>query len=138
MKPTARIAWILVLFFVIVAVAYGFITGTQSPLGIEMVGFPAFLMLALMFAMLGIAVSLASRAHPNRPEEDEHGELASDAGVQGSFAPYSWQPLWLAIGCGLMFLGVAAGWWIFVLGAIPMLVGLLGWIMEFSVGKHAH
>lgn len=138
MKPTVRIFTILTLFFIIVSIIYGFMSYTQAPLGLELVGFPAILMLALMAGMIAVGLHLFAKAHPERPEEDENAEVYQDAGVQGSYAPYSWHPLWLSIGGALVFLGVAAGWWIAALGAIPLLIGLFGWVMEFSVGKHAH
>ena len=138
MRASARIFWILAIFFVIVAVAYALLTGFYEPLGIELVGFPAFLALAGLAAMIAGYLSLTNRKFGTRPEDRLDAEVEDEAGVQGSFAPYSWWPLWAAIGAAMCFLGVAAGWWIMGIGLIPTIIGVVGWVMEFSRGEHAH
>ena len=44
----------------------------------------------------------------------------------------------VTIGAAMCFLGVAAGWWIMGIGLIPTIIGVVGWVMEFSRGEHAH
>lgn len=138
MKTTAKIFWILALFFLIIGCIYGLLTGFYQPLGIETVGFPAILMLAGLAGMIGAVLQLSAKKFPGRPEDRLDGEVDEEAGVQGSFAPYSWQPLWASIGAAMVFTGVAAGWWIAALGAVFVIVGTVGWVMEFSVGKYRH
>lgn len=138
MRATANIFWILAAFFVIVGIVYGFLSGTRAPLGVELVGFPALLLAAGLAVLIAATLTIFSRKYPDRAEESEKAEVSDEAGVQGSFAPYSWWPLWTAIGCAMGFLGVAAGWWILGLGAVPLIYGVVGWIMEFSRGQHAH
>lgn len=138
MSTTARIFWILSLFFLIVAIAYGFLTSSYEPMGIETVGFPAFLMLVGLSVMIAGVLTINSRRFKNRPEDELNADVEDEAGVQGSFAPYSWWPLFAAIGGAMAFLGVAAGWWILALGMVPTLIGVIGWVMEFSVGKYRH
>ncbi len=138
MRAIAKIFWILAAFFLVVAIAYGFLTGMFEPHGVEPVGFPAFLALTALFVMVGMAMNLTIRKNELGASEDLDGEVHHDAGVQGSFSPYSWAPLWLSSGAALCFLGVAAGWWIFAFGIIFTVYGLLQWVLEFSVGQHAH
>lgn len=138
MRASARIFWILAIFFVIVGVAYGVLTGLNEPLGIELVGFPAILALAGLAAMIALYLTLTNRKFGTRPEDRMDAEVEDEAGVQGSFAPYSWWPLWASLGAALVFLGVAAGWWIAAFGAIISVYGILGWVMEFSTGQHRH
>ncbi|MFC0675375.1 cytochrome c oxidase subunit 4 [Brachybacterium hainanense] len=138
MRTSSRMFWILALFFLIVTVAYGLITGFRSPTGIEMVGFPAFIMATLLAALLALTTQITAKKHAGQPEDNEDGEVSDQAGVQGSFAPYSWWPLWTALGCAFAFLGVAAGWWILYIGLVPVIVGVVGWVMEFSRKEHAH
>lgn len=138
MKSTARIFYILSAFFVVVGIAYGIITGRNEPMGIEPVGFAAFLAAAGLALLIAIYLSMNVKAHPDRPEDNLHAEVEDEAGVQGSFAPYSWWPLWAASGAALCFLGVAAGWWLFVLGFILAMFGVIGWVLEFSTGQHEH
>lgn len=138
MRASAKIFWILGVFFLIVAIAYGFVTYRYEPLGIETVGFPALLALAGLGFMIAMALTLAARKHHLDASDDLDGEVSEAAGVQGSFSPYSWAPLWAAFGAALCFLGVAAGWWIFAFGVIFAIYGLLMWVLEFSSGQHAH
>lgn len=138
MRASAKIFWILGVFFLVVAIVYGFITARYEPLGIETVGFPAILALAGLAFMIAMALSLAVRRHDLGASEHLDAEVSDDHGVQGSFSPYSWAPLWAAVGGSLCFLGVAAGWWIFAFGIIFAIYGLLGWVLEFSSGQHAH
>jgi hypothetical protein len=138
MRTTALIFWILAAFFVVVTVVYGVWTGVWAPLGIETAGFPAFIMVSLLSALIATTLTWASKRFPDRAEENLDAEVSDEAGVQGSFAPYSWWPLWTAIGAAMAFLGVAAGWWILAIGSVFVIVGLVGWVMEFSRGVHAH
>lgn len=138
MRASAKIFWILGVFFLIVAVAYGFVTGRYEPMGIEPVGFPALLALAGLGFMIAMVLTLTIRHNELNSSDDSDAEIAPNAGVQGSFSPYSWAPLWAAIGAALCFLGVAAGWWIFAFGVIFAVYGILSWVLEFSVGQHQH
>lgn len=138
MRASARIFWILAVFFLIVAIMYGLLTGLYEPLGIEPVGFPAILALSGLAAMIGTYLTLNNRKFGTRPEDRLDAEVEDEAGVQGSFAPYSWWPLWASLGAALVFLGVAAGWWIFALGSIVAILGVIGWVMEFSTGQYEH
>jgi hypothetical protein len=138
MRATARIFWILTVFFLIVAAAYALLTGRYEPLGVEPVGTPALLGLTGLSMMIAMAVTLAARKNELGPSDDLDGEVSEDSGVQGSFSPYSWAPLWAAAGAALCFLGVAAGWWIFAFGVIFAIYGILSWVLEFSSGQHAH
>ncbi|WP_394214750.1 cytochrome c oxidase subunit 4 [Brachybacterium vulturis] len=138
MRASAKIFWILGVFFLIVGIAYGFLTARYEPLGIETVGFPAVLALSGLGFMIAMTLTIAARRHELDASDDLDGEVSEAAGVQGSFSPYSWAPLWVAIGAALCFLGVAAGWWIFAFGVIFAIYGILLWVLEFSAGQHAH
>lgn len=138
MGTTSRMFGILAFFFLIVGVAYGMISYINNPLGIEWIGFITLLGAAGLATLVSIATGIAAHNHTDRPEDDLHADVETNPGPQGSFAPYSWWPLWAAIGAAMCFLGVAAGWWILALGVIPSIYGVIGWTMEFSRGEHAH
>ena len=138
MRAIARIFWILSVFFLIVAIGYGLITGFFEPRGVEPAGFPALIGVTGLAFMIAMLASLTIRKNDLGASDELDGEVGDGAGVQGSFSPYSWAPLWAAIGAALCFLGVAAGWWIFAFGVIFAVYGVLLWVLEFSVGQHAH
>lgn len=138
MNASTRIFAILGTFFLIVAIAYAVITGLYEPWGVEPVGSAALLGLAGLGYMIAGNLWINARRHPQRPEDRLDGEVEEEAGVQGSFSPGSWAPLWASLGAGLCFLGVAAAWWIFAFGIIIAAYGVITWVMEFSIGVHQH
>ncbi|WP_087485034.1 cytochrome c oxidase subunit 4 [Brachybacterium massiliense] len=138
MRATAKIFWILTVFFAIVAAAYAFVTSRYEPMGMEMVGVPAIIGLAGLALMIALTASIAVKKNDLGASDELDGEVSDDAGVQGSFSPYSWAPLWASLGASLCFLGVAAGWWIFAFGVMFAIYGVILWVMEFSTGQHAH
>ena len=138
MRATAKIFWILTVFFAIVAAAYAFVTSRYEPMGMEMVGVPAIIGLTGLALMIALTASIAVKKNDLGASDELDGEVSDDAGVQGSFSPYSWAPLWASLGASLCFLGVAAGWWIFAFGVMFAIYGVFLWVMEFSTGQHAH
>ncbi|MEU2198847.1 cytochrome c oxidase subunit 4 [Isoptericola sp. NPDC019482] len=133
MKIEIKLFLFLAPFFVVVGVIYGLVTQFQEPvgyLGIPLVG-------ALM-AMVGAYLALTARRIDLRPEDDEEGEIEQGAGDQGVYSPWSWWPLVIAGAAAVAFLGLAVGWWVLYIGFILGVIGLVGWVFEFSRGQHAH
>ncbi|WP_402371491.1 cytochrome c oxidase subunit 4 [Isoptericola rhizosphaerae] len=133
MKIEIRLFIWLAPFFVVVGVLYGFFGGWSEPVGY--LGLP---LIGGLMAMVGAYLALQARHIDPRPEDDEQGEIDQGSGDQGVYAPWSWWPLVLAGGAAVAFLGLAVGWWVFYISLILGLVGLVGWVFEFSRGQHAH
>jgi len=129
----SNIFWIPSIFFFVAATAYGIFTSWA-----EWVGVTCILLTGGLFLMVGIYFKMLERRHGVRPEDDETGDIAQLAGEQGVFAPWSWWPLVISIGAALAFVAMAVGWWIMVPAGIIGTIGLVGWVMEFSTGRHAH
>jgi hypothetical protein len=120
-------------FFAPVGLIYGFITRWKEPLG------PTGLFLtAGLSLMIAAYFWVTSRRIDARPEDDPHGEIAEGAGEVGHFSPYSWAPLWLGLGCTLVFAGLAVGPWLFLIGAVATALALVLWVFEYYRGEHAH
>lgn len=119
-------------FFVAIAFVYGWLTDFE-----ELVGFPAILLTGGLALMVGVYFKMLQKRHGVRPE-DRDGDIAELAGEQGVYAPWSWWPLVLAGAAALGFLAVAVGWWLMVPAGVLTVVGLQGWVFEFSRGQHAH
>lgn len=120
-----------VFFFGVVTPAYWVLSG-------EIAGSVALLMTGLLFAMVSFYLFMVSKTMPPRPEDRPDGEIADGAGELGFFPPYSWWPLYLASTMALVVLGVAIGWWMFIL-AVPLLgAAVVGWVFEYYRGLHAH
>jgi len=120
-------------FFVLVGVAYGIFTGFEEPVGY--LGIP---LVGALVAMVGAYLALTARRIDPRPEDDEEGEIEQGAGDQGVYSPWSWWPLVIAGAAAVAFLGLAVGWWVLYIGFILGIIGLVGWVFEFSRGQHAH
>src|SRR5690554_5991913 len=133
MRVETRLFVVLVPFFLLVSVVYGLWTRWQEP-----VGFAALLLVAGLVGMIGFYLALLSRRIDPRPEDDPFGEIEQGAGDQGVYSPWSWWPLIIAAAAAICFLGLAVGWWLFYIGAAVSVIGLVGWVFEFSRGQHAH
>lgn len=133
MRIAANIFWVPGLFFILVSTVYGFITNFE-----EWVGFLALLLAGGLALMVAVYFTMLHKRHGDRPEDDLHGDIADHSGDQGVYAPWSWWPIVLAGGAALGFVAMAVGWWIMAPAVIVSAIGLVGWVMEYSVGKHAH
>ncbi|NYE94401.1 preprotein translocase subunit Sss1 [Psychromicrobium silvestre] len=133
MKLESRLFGIGSFFFVPVAVVYGFLTDWK-----EWVGILGILLVGGLAGMIGFYLGFTGRRVGMRPEDRTDGEIHEGAGEQGHFSPWSWWPLILGASCATAFLGLAVGWWIVFIAAGMAVVGLVGWVFEYSRGDHAH
>ena len=132
MKIETRTFLFQAVFFVGVTLMYGLWSGWEP------VGTMCLMLLAGLTGMIGAYLGMTARAIDARPEDDPHGEIDQGAGDQGVFAPWSWWPLLLGAAAAISFLGLAVGWWVFYIGAAFGVIALVGWVLEFSRGQHAH
>ena len=134
MKVSVKMFTILGVFFAVVGVVYGYVTGLE-----DLAGFPALLAVAVLsFMLAGYSALVQRSAGALLPEDREDGEIVEMAGDYGAFSPWSWWPLLLGIGCALFVTALALGWWIIILAAPVIILGLVGLIFEHSRGEHAH
>ena len=133
MKIESRLFGFGVFFFVPVAIVYGFLTEWNEP-----VGYLALLLVAGLAGMVGAYLSFTAKRVGMRPEDRSDAEIHEGAGEQGHFSPWSWWPLVLGLASAGGFLGLAVGFWIVYIAAGLALVGLVGWVYEYSRGDHAH
>lgn len=131
MKSETWIFGICTIFFLVVAPAYWFISGDPT-------GTTALAMTFLLVALITFYLGFHARRMEPRPEDRKEGEIADGAGELGFFPPYSWWPLWCAACLATMVLGVAIGWWLFIIGTAFGAVALCGLIFEYYRGEHAH
>lgn len=132
MKIEAKLFLYGVLFFFPVGLIYG-LWSDGEPVGT--VSIP---LIGGLVGMIGGYFALLARRIDARPEDDELGEIEQGAGNQGTFSPWSWWPLVVALGASVAFLSLAVGWWLMVPAGVLGVLGLVGWMFEFSRGQHAH
>jgi len=115
--------------FALVGVIYGYFTHWK-----EFVGLVCLLLLAIMVGMVGFYLGNTARKLDARPEDDPRGLIADAEGDFGFFSPRSWWPLGLGMSALLLFLGLAVGWWVFIVGLVFAIIALLGWTFEYFRG----
>ena len=118
MKIEYKLFVILAAFFAPVGLIYGIFTGWREPVGAAGL---------LLSSGLGIMIAFYLWATARRLPEGEYG----------FFSPHSWWPLPLAAAGAMVFLGLAIGWWLFIIGATFGVIALVGWTFEYFKGPHA-
>ena len=132
MKNEYNLFLLLAVFFAPVGLAYGIFTEWREPVG------PAGLFLSAgLGLMVAFYLRVTGRRLPERPEDNPGGEIDDQQGEYGFFSPHSWWPLALAGTAAVCFLGLAVGWWLFIIGAAFGVVALVGWTFEYFKGPHA-
>lgn len=136
-------AWIFAgctIFLVLVTPAYWLVTDASAQTGGgDWTGTSALAMTTLLTLMVTIFLGFHANKMDPRPEDRKDAEIADGAGELGFFPPYSWWPLWCALGLSTVVFGVAMGaWWLVIIASVLGAVALCGWIYEYYRGEHAH
>ena len=106
---------------------------------IEWVGTVAIALCAVLSIFIAFYVGRAHAAVGGELPEDRLDANIDDGDPEmGFFAPWSWWPVMLAASAALVFLGIAVGFWIAIIGGAVVVVSLVGWQYEFYRGNHAH
>jgi hypothetical protein len=95
------------------------------------------LSIALAF-LIGFYLLFTGRRLPKRPEDDTDGEIEQGTGELGFFSQHSWWPLFVGLAAALAAIGVAIGWWLFLMGALALLLSVIGFVFEYYRGHYAH
>jgi hypothetical protein len=97
------------------------------------------LALAVGLALLaGFYVLFTGRRLPQRPEDNQEGEIAEGTGEIGFFSPHSWWPLFLGLAAAVAAFGVAIGWWLFLIGMLLVVFTAIGFVFEYYRGAFKH
>src|SRR6202167_3516683 len=91
-----------------------------------------------LMLLVGFYVLFTGRRLPPRPQHDDAAEVADGAGEIGFFSPHSWWPFWLGLAGAIMFLGVAIGWWMVLIGLVSVIFASIGFVFEYYRGHFAH
>jgi hypothetical protein len=115
-------------FILASAVVYGFWSK-------EAAGTTALFMAFALCTMIGFYLAFTARRADTGAQDREDADVADDAGELGFFSPHSWQPLALAVGGSLAFLGIIFGWWLLFFSLPVILIGVWGWVFEYYHGE---
>jgi hypothetical protein len=88
--------------------------------------------------LTGFYLLFTGRRLPPRPEDRPEAEIAEGTGELGFFSPHSWWPLITGMSAAVAALGVAVGWWLFLIGMLFVLLSAVGFVFEYYRGQYAH
>lgn len=132
MRVETKLFLYLFAFFIPVTLIYGFWSGWTEPIGVT-----ALVLTAMLFLLSGFFFYITGKKLPLRPEDNVTGEIEEAEGNYGYFVASSWTPLWLGMSGAVMFLGLAVGWWMFIIGACFAVVAVVLWVFESFTGEYS-
>ncbi|WP_299445227.1 cytochrome c oxidase subunit 4 [uncultured Phycicoccus sp.] len=136
MRAMEKIGILLGVFAGAVAVLYWAWT-SSTELGVEWVGVLGLILAALLGFMIAWYLWMTRRRLDRDPSDDPLGEIDEIQGEYGFFSPHSWQPLFLAGSAAIIFLGLAVGWWLVIIGVFFAVPAVVTWTFEYWKGPHA-
>jgi hypothetical protein len=132
MRIEARIFELLTVFFLVVAVIYGFFSH-------EPVGTTALALSGGLALIVGTYFRFVARRLSLRPEDYGDAEVSDGAGDLGFFSPGSYWPIALAAGAGLAAIALAFFHvWMVVVAGIVIVALAAGLVFEYHVGPESH
>ncbi|WNI32386.1 cytochrome c oxidase subunit 4 [Streptomyces sp. ITFR-6] len=129
MKIQGKLFIWLSVFILAMAITYG--VWSKEPAGTT-----ALVLAFGLSVMIGFYLAFTARRVDALAQDDKEADVADEAGDVGFFSPHSWQPLSLAVGGALAFMGVVFGWWLFYFSLPVLMVGLFGWVFEYYRGEN--
>lgn len=137
MLSNVRILLIMGAYFTMTTIVYGVFSYLEDG-AIEPIGTAAMGLLVVLSVFIAYYLYSGYRRTAMLPEDNMDANIADDSGEIGFFSPWSWWPLILAASAALAFLALAVGWWLFYISVPFVLVGVIGFVYEYSRGTHAH
>lgn len=145
MRANKILFWSLAVFFVVVDAIYIYWSLNDAHFvemnngSVEWVGAVALGLCALLSAFIAFYLSLSLKSQGgDLPEDRLDANIDDGEAEQGFFSPWSWWPVMLGISAALVFLGIAVGFWISLIGLAIVVISLAGWQYEYYRGYHAH
>jgi sorbitol-specific phosphotransferase system component IIC len=139
MRANAILFWILSIFFLLSAITYTLWNLLdEMHRNVEWVGTVGMLLAAVLSAFIAFYVGRSHAAQGGELPEDRLDANIDDGDPElGHFSPWSWWPVALAFGAGLVVLGLAVGFWICYIGVAFSLICIVGWVYEYYRGYFA-
>jgi Cytochrome c oxidase subunit IV len=119
------------IFFGVVDVIYWFLSK-------EVTGTTALALSVALAFLTGFYLLFTGRRLPLRPEDDVDGDIEQGTGELGFFSPHSWWPLYVGLAAAIAAIGVAIGWWLFLIGLLALFLTVIGFVFEYYRGVWAH
>ncbi len=124
-------------YIFLAAVAYA-VWSWYDPTGLDLAGLTALVLCGGLASLIAFYVYLTSRRVGERPEDRLEAEVDEVAGELGFFSPYSYWPLWVGASAAIVTMGLVFGVWLILLGAVLLMLAVIGLVFEYYRGEHAH
>ncbi|MGW1024546.1 aa3-type cytochrome oxidase subunit IV [Streptomyces sp. NPDC002577] len=111
-------------FFIVTDIGYAWFA--QDPAGTA-----ALTVSFLMAGLIALFFTRKYRLGGTRPEDRKRGEVAERVGALDFFPPRSGFPPVTALGAAVAALGVVFGLWLFVIGLVVLVGGVVGMAFEY-------
>jgi hypothetical protein len=130
--------WLLSAFFLIAAVVYS-VWNYLDRGELEIVGSLGILLSAVLAGFIAFYLSMLSRSQGGVVLPEDADTDVDDADPEmGHFSPWSWWPFVIGLSLFLVFLGLAVGIWVTIIGVPLALVAIVGWTYEYYRGNFGH
>ena len=143
MGANVKLFWILAGFFILADALYtmwhllSYSTSANAPTiqpttPVEWVGTVAIALAGILSILIAFYLQRAHNAQGGELAEDRLDANIDDGDAeQGFFSPWSWWPMVLAFGAALVFLGLAVGVWVSLIGGPIAFIAIVGWVYEY-------
>ncbi|WP_125100721.1 cytochrome c oxidase subunit 4 [Leucobacter chromiireducens] len=139
MKSNIAIFWLLTVYFTLLATVYT-VWNLIEHQAVEWAGSTTILLSAGLTAFIAVYLMLVQKKQGGVLVEDRLDADIDDGDPElGEFSPWSWWPLFLALACSLVVLGLCIGFnfWLSFFTLPLVLVAIVGWVYEYYRGNFA-
>jgi hypothetical protein len=138
MKANRGLFWLLSAFFLLAAAVYS-LWNYMDHGELEIVGSVGILLSAVLAGFIAFYLSMLSRSQNGTVMPEDADTDVDDADPEmGQFSPWSWWPFVIGLSLFLVFLGLAVGIWVTIIGVPLALVAIVGWTYEYYRGNFGH
>jgi len=138
MKANRGLFWLLSAFFLLAAAVYS-LWNYMDHGELEIVGSVGILLSAVLAGFIAFYLSMLSRSQSGTVMPEDADTDVDDADPEmGEFSPWSWWPFVIGLSLFLVFLGLAVGIWVTIIGVPLALVAIVGWTYEYYRGNFGH
>ncbi len=121
------------IFFLITDIVYWIISGDWT--GTTALAMSVGLAFMIAFYIHFTVSRLEKLKGGELPEDDKLGEISDLAGKVGEFSPHSWWPLFVALPCAGLCLGLVFGWWLALFSVACLILAVIGLVFEYYRGQ---
>jgi hypothetical protein len=119
-----------------IGVFIGVVTPIYWFLSEDPTGTAALTLTFFLCALIAYYLIFTGRRLPPRPEDRKDAEVHEGAGELGFFSPHSVFPLFVGLAVAMAVLGVAVGWWLFMIAVPLVAVTICLFVFEYYRGVH--